>query len=98
MVRMANSLVERVNTVEDFLNFLTAKGFHFGEDVIGFIEFGQHYTSASDELVNVAIEITLKAQKEFDGSFFISLLERCKEHHVMTRTEALSLARRIEII
>jgi len=95
---MANSLVKRVNTVKDFLDYLTTKGFHFGEEAIGFIEFGQHYTSASDELVNVAIEITLKAQKEFDGSFFISLLERCKEHHVINRREALSLARQIHII
>ena len=82
-----------VRTVQDYLEFLAQKGFQFGEESIGFITFGQHYTDSSDELVNIAIEVTLKAQKEFDGSFFISLLEMYSENQVSHRNEAIQLAK-----
>lgn len=95
---MGTNLIKTVTTVEDYLAYLSSKGFQFGEDSIGFIMFGQHYTSASDELVNVAIELTLKAQKQFDGSFFISILEMCKGHEVFTREQALQLAKVKQII
>ncbi|RFU65483.1 DUF6123 family protein [Peribacillus glennii] len=75
-------------TVEEYVAFLESKGFSFGEDAIGFIYFGKQYTNASDFLVNVAIEMTLKAQKDFDGSFYISLLEALKQNKVNTRTDA----------
>jgi len=81
-----------VRTVQDYIQFLAQKGFQLGEDSIGFITFGQHYTDSSDELVNTAIEVTLKAQKEFDGSFFISLLEMYKENQVTQRKDALKMA------
>jgi Family of unknown function (DUF6123) len=74
--------------VNEYLQFLAQKGFNFGEDAVGFITFGQQYTNATDEIVNVAIEITLKAQKEFDGSFFISLLEMLKENQIQSRKQA----------
>jgi hypothetical protein len=38
--------------------------------------------------VNAAIEITLKAQKTFDGSFYISLLENLKHHKIDSKREA----------
>ncbi|MDR4888636.1 hypothetical protein DZB84_10910 [Bacillus sp. HNG] len=76
------------NRVKEYLQFLAQKGFNLGEDAVGFISFGQHYTGATDEIVNVAIEITLKAQKEFDGSFFISLLEMLKENQIQNRKQA----------
>ena len=80
------------NRVEEYLQFLAQKGFNLGEDAVGFISFGQHYTAATDEIVNVAIEITLKAQKEFDGSFFISLLEMLKENKIHSRKQAYQFA------
>ncbi|MDQ0218013.1 hypothetical protein ELQ35_10835 [Peribacillus cavernae] len=80
-------------TVEEYISFLESKGFSFGEDAVGFIFFGKHYTNASDFLVNLAIEMTLKAQKDFDGSFYISLLEALKQSQVHTRSEAESFAR-----
>lgn len=84
--------------VEDYLQFLAQKGFVFGEDAIGFITFGQQYTAATDDIVNVAIEITLKAQKEFDGSFFISFLEMLKENKIINRKEAYKFAEIKQII
>ncbi|WP_234987208.1 DUF6123 family protein [Bacillus sinesaloumensis] len=76
------------NKVKEYLQFLAQKGFNLGDDAVGFISFGQHYTESTDEIVNVAIEITLKAQKEFDGSFFISLLEMLKENQIQSRKQA----------
>jgi Family of unknown function (DUF6123) len=79
-------------TIEEYVQFLEAKGFSFGEDAIGFIYFGKRYTNASDILVNAAIEITLKAQKTFDGSFYISLLENLKHHQIDSKREAEAYA------
>ncbi|WP_409301282.1 DUF6123 family protein [Peribacillus sp. SCS-155] len=80
-------------TVEEYIEYLESKGFTFGEDAIGFIFFGKHYTNASDFLVNMAIEMTLKAQKHFDGSFYVSLLEAMKHGNVKSRSQAESFAK-----
>nr|WP_254119475.1 DUF6123 family protein [Bacillus sp. FJAT-29790] len=85
-------------TVEDYLQLLQSKGFQFEEDAIGFIYFGKHYTNASDELINTAIELTLKAQKKFDGSFYISLLETFIANRVKTRKDAIHFVKEKEMI
>ncbi|HHY73508.1 MAG TPA: hypothetical protein GX497_09835 [Bacillus bacterium] len=82
----------------DYLNHLEAKGFTFREDSLGFIEFGKMYTASSDKLVNLAIEITLKAQLEFDGSFFIAILEMFKMHNVSSKKAAYKLISEKNII
>ena len=79
-------------SVVDYVAFLESKGFSFGKDDIGFIYFGKQYANASDFLVNIAIELTLKAQRKFDGSFYISLLENLKQHNIQTKKEAEQLA------
>ena len=76
-------------TTEEFLIDLENKGFKFQEDAIGFIYFGKKYTDAPDELVNSAIEITLKAQRQFDSSFYMSILERLHSQQISSRREAL---------
>jgi hypothetical protein len=78
-----------LRTVEEYLLYLESKGFSFGEDAIGFIYFGKAYTNASDELINTAIECTLKIQKRFDGSFYVSLLEMFVNNNIKTRREAI---------
>lgn len=80
-------------SIEEYVKFLEMKGFSFGEDAIGFIYFGKRYTEASDLLVNTAIEITLKAQKKFDGSFYISFLENLKRNNIESHSAAESFAR-----
>ena len=87
-----------VQTVEEYLHDLQAKGFQFQEDSLGFIYFGKHYTNAPDEMVNAAIELTLKAQKKFDGSFYISLLETLTANKITTRKEAISFAKEKELL
>ncbi len=81
--------MKTVQTVEEYLLYLQDKGFHLREDAKGFIMFGQHYTEASDKMVIAAIEWTLKVQKEFDGSFFISLLENMTQNKIMTKKQTI---------
>jgi hypothetical protein len=77
------------NYLEDFLLKMKAKGFQLQEDAIGFIYFGKHFTNAPDEVIITAIEVTLKAQKSFDGSFYISLLETLSHQKIQSKAEAL---------
>ncbi|KAF0818719.1 MULTISPECIES: DUF6123 family protein [unclassified Cytobacillus] len=87
-----------MKTVEEYLHFLQSKGFRFRDDAIGFIYFGKHYTNASDELANAAIELTLKAQKSFDGSFYVSLLETMVSKNITSRREAIKFVKEKAII
>jgi len=87
-----------VKTVDDYLNFLDSKGFQLKEDAIGFIYFGKKSTNASDELTNTAIELTLKAQKDFDGSFFVSLLETLTSNKINTRSGAIKFVKKKQFI
>ena len=87
-----------VRTVEEYLHYLKGKGFQFQEDAIGFIFFGKHYTNASDEMINTAIELTLKAQRRFDGSFYMSLLETLISNKINTRKEAINFVKEQELL
>jgi hypothetical protein len=87
-----------LKTVAQYVDFLDSKGFHLQEDVISFIHFGKQYTNASDELTNTAIELTLKAQKEFDGSFYLSLLETLVKGKISTRGAAIRFIKDQELI
>lgn len=69
---------EVAKSTEEYVNFLEGKGFTFGNDAIGFIYFGKRYTDASDILVNAAIELTLKVQKNFDGRLLYFLFGKLK--------------------
>lgn len=85
-------------TVDYFLQELSSKGFKLREEAIKFIDFGQKYTQSPDYLVNLAIEITLKAQREFDGSYFIALLEVFTEKGIKDRKQAYQFATQSRII
>lgn len=78
---------------DEYLQFLRGKGFYFREDALGFIHFGKQYANASDELANIAIELTLKAQKKFDGSFYISLLELLVTNKITSRNGAVKFVK-----
>ncbi|MED3564074.1 DUF6123 family protein [Bacillus xiapuensis] len=87
-----------MQTLEEYLHYLQGKGFQLHEDAIGFIYFGKNYTNASDEIINAAVELTLKAQKCFDGSFYISLLETLMANKVQTRKEALRFVKETDLL
>ncbi|MGE8204260.1 DUF6123 family protein [Heyndrickxia sp. NPDC080065] len=86
------------NSLDDYIIFLREKGFKFEEDVIGFIYFGKQYTKASDQSIKAAIEITLKTQKHFDGSFYMSLLETFKKQNIETRKQAYSYVQELGLL
>ncbi|MCD7033434.1 DUF6123 family protein [Metabacillus sp. GX 13764] len=85
-------------TIADYLTQLSRKGFRLGEDAEGFIEFGKQYAGADEQQVIAAIEITLKAQKSFDGAFYISLLERLVKENIKNRTEAMKKAQHLQLL
>ena len=78
-----------MKTVDQYVIFLNNKGFQLREDAIGFIHFGKESTNASDEIAITAVELTLKTLKEFDGSFYISLLETLVKSKVKNRGAAI---------
>jgi hypothetical protein len=92
---MEFKLAKMVQTVSDYVEYLAGKGFTLGEDAYGFIQFGKHYTNSQDEIVIIAIELTLKIQKEFDGAFFISLLEMLDKEAITNRKQAI---RHVELL
>jgi hypothetical protein len=82
-------IIVRVQSTGEYIEFLNSKGIYFNEQQIGFIYFGRKYTGISDQMINNAIELTLKVQREFDGSFYIGLLEVFKEKNIDTYDLAL---------
>lgn len=84
--------------LETYLMNLDKRGFKFKDDVISFIFFGKQLTNASDYIVSISIELTLKAQKRFDGSFYLSLLETLKANNIETKTEAYALMEKIGLL
>jgi hypothetical protein len=87
-----------VQTLEDYLHHLKGKGFQLQEDSIGFIYFGKHYTNALDEVIITAIELTLKAQKTFDGSFYMSILETFTSNQIKSRKAAMRFIKENELL
>lgn len=85
-----------MQTVQDYLSFLHTKGFKLSEEAQGFIMFGQGYTGASDGIVNAAIEATIKHQLQFDGSYFVALLERLKEERITDKKSAKAFMRKLQ--
>ncbi|MCF6137296.1 DUF6123 family protein [Alkalihalobacillus berkeleyi] len=77
---------------------MSSKGFHLTDDDIAFIYFGKQYTGACDELVNVAIETTLKIQVRFDGSYYIALLEALEQSGAQNSYEAKRFIQNKELV
>lgn len=78
-------------TLVDYLETLWVKGFKLPDEDIRFIYFGKKLTNADDWCVSFAIETTLRLKRQFDGSFYISLLELFHEHEIKNRHEAKRL-------
>jgi hypothetical protein len=49
-------------------------------------------------MTNTAIEITLKAQKSFDGSFYVALLEMLTANKINSRKAALKYVQEKELL
>ncbi|WP_117169397.1 DUF6123 family protein [Paraliobacillus sediminis] len=75
-------------TLGDYIEILWEKGFKLTDEEVQFIYFGKQYTNANDWLIIMAIKTTLQIQRQFDGSFYISLLELLQEKKVTTEKQA----------
>lgn len=75
-------------TLGDYIEILWEKGFKLTDEEVQFIYFGKQYTDANDWLIIMAIKTTLQIQRQFDGSFYISLLELLQEKKVTTEKQA----------
>ncbi|KRG12523.1 hypothetical protein ACA30_18975 [Virgibacillus soli] len=82
----------------NYLLRLEGKGFKFGEDIITFIYFGKQSTGSSDYLAAISIELTLKCQKRFDPSFYLSFLERLQAQNITTKKQAYALANQLGLL
>lgn len=76
-------------TLGDYIEILWEKGFKLTDEEVQFIYFGKQYTDANDWLIIMAIKTTLQIQRQFDGSFYISLLELLQEKKVTTEKQAM---------
>jgi Family of unknown function (DUF6123) len=74
-----------------FLDDLWAKGFKLTDEDIQFIYFGKNFANASDWKVIFAVQVTLRFQHAFDGSFYLSVLDLIKEDNVQTKKQAEDL-------
>ncbi|WP_440895694.1 DUF6123 family protein [Amphibacillus sp. Q70] len=74
-------------SLADYLEYLWDKGFKLTDEQVRFIYFAKKYTNSNEWLSCVALEITLKLQLYFNGSFYISLLEVLNEFKVKTRKD-----------
>ncbi|MFX3622758.1 MAG: DUF6123 family protein [Ectobacillus sp.] len=81
--------------VQHYIALLRTKGFKLSEEALGFINFGQKYTGATDDVVIIAIETTLKQQRYFDGSYFIALLERLQQEKITDKKSAQAYVREL---
>ncbi|MCB7070274.1 DUF6123 family protein [Caldibacillus sp. 210928-DFI.2.22] len=84
--------------VGEYIRNLQGKGFQFKEDAIGFIYFGMDYANANEKLVKIAIEMTLKVQKRFDGGFYLSLLETLKSENIQDKREAYQFIKQKQLL
>lgn len=91
-------MIGRNDLLGNYLLRLEEKGFKFGEDIITFIYFGKQSTGSSDYLATLSIEFTLKCQKRFDPSFYLSFLERLQAHNITTKRQAYVLANQLGLL
>ncbi|MGP4079661.1 DUF6123 family protein [Pseudalkalibacillus sp. R45] len=87
-----------IDSTGNYIEFLSSKGIHLTENHIAFIYFGKKYTDSDEEVVNVAIETTLKVQVKFEGSYYIALLETMKQAGVENYFEAKRFVRKNRIV
>ena len=88
----------KVKTVDQYVDFLEENGIMLKYDAIDYITFNKQKINATDEITNTAIELTLKTKKEFDSSFFISLLETFVKCKVKNRGAAIRFVKEQELI
>lgn len=86
------------SSLAEYIEELWERGFKLSDEEVRFIYFGKRYTEANDQIIILALKFTLQIQRNFDRSFYISLLELFLEHLINTEIQAIVLLRKIELI
>ncbi|GGF09755.1 hypothetical protein GCM10010954_05290 [Halobacillus andaensis] len=71
-----------------YLEDLWSKGFKLSDEDVHFVYFGKNSTNTEDWKVILALQMTLKFQKKFDPSFYISLLEHIADRSIISKKSA----------
>ncbi|MEQ6377673.1 DUF6123 family protein [Bacillaceae bacterium S4-13-56] len=71
-----------------YLDELWEKGFKLKDDQIRFIYFGKQYTGAVDFWVIVAVSATIRIKYQFDGSYYMAILELFSQEKPKTKKQA----------
>lgn len=79
------------NVLGDYIALLASKGFRLNDGDLHFVDFGKHYTDASESQVKIALEVTLIKQLSFDGSYFIAILESLVNEKITSKKKAYEL-------
>ncbi len=81
------------NKLGYFIEDLWTQGFKLTDENIRFIYLGKNSTNAEDWKVIKALKVTLQLKVEFDGSFYLSVLELLAHSTVRDAGEANHLLR-----
>ncbi|MBH0165709.1 hypothetical protein IHV12_12375 [Fictibacillus sp. 7GRE50] len=84
------------NVLDDYIALLASKGFRLSDGDLHFVDFGRHYTDASEPQVKIALEVTLIKQLSFDGSYFIAVLESLVNENITSKQKAYELLDRLQ--
>ncbi|MFG6495197.1 DUF6123 family protein [Fictibacillus sp. UD] len=84
------------NILDDYVALLASKGFRLNDGDLHFIDFGRHYTDATESQVKIALEVTLIQQLSFDGSYFIALLESFVKEKITSKKRAYALLNQLK--
>ncbi|WP_226034737.1 DUF6123 family protein [Aquibacillus saliphilus] len=80
--------MKKSNRLAYYIEDLWTKGFKLTDEEVRFIYFGKNSTDAPEWKIMLALRITLRVQKSFDASFFLSLLELLNSDTIKTKKEA----------
>ncbi|MCP3030742.1 DUF6123 family protein [Halobacillus sp. A1] len=87
--------MKKTHSLAYYLEDLWSRGFKLSDEDVHFIYFGKNSTNVEEWKTILALKMTLKLQKKFDPSFYISVLEHISSSSITTRKQAYeSLERR----
>ncbi|GAA5415325.1 hypothetical protein Pryu01_00349 [Paraliobacillus ryukyuensis] len=79
------------SSLANYLEELWGRGFKLTNEDIRLIYFGKRFTAAHDHNIIMALKFTLQIQRDFDFSFYLSLLELLLEHEITNEQQAIQL-------
>ncbi|WP_407268647.1 DUF6123 family protein [Radiobacillus sp. PE A8.2] len=86
--------MDNSNQLAYYIEDLWSRGFKLSDEDVHFIYFGKNSTRAPEWKIILSLQVTLRYQRAFDGSFFLSVLELLEKDFVKNRRQADSVLKR----